>query len=174
MPENDVARGFHAQDALQRKRRDAMLLPIYDKRFSNYVLLDDFETPFVRNLQLAHIDTIATQAGRTITIDEKIVTDKSGYDAFFLETKSYDRAGWLEAGKADYLLYCLCDPAETRLQCHLLDLPELRRWSVKVFHRYPLHHETRGGDAWGRVVKVKDIEANVAFERFTAPEPAKL
>lgn len=80
----------------------------------------------------AHIDAVVERAGRSLTVEEKIV--RRAYPAFAVEThanleKSLAAGqpdGWLWTSTADLLLYAFSHPFG--LETYVMGLPELRAW----------------------------------------------
>jgi hypothetical protein len=163
---------FERDNEWQRGIRDAILLPKFYGSYAverRYVVLDKGQLASVLQKRAA-VDTIVQgQGGEAIFLEEKIVRwperDKA-YTAFALETHSctvlgHESIGWMQYGKADYLLYCFVQK-NGDLICYLIAFQKLQRWFWKRHESFPkFYNADTLNKSQGRVVPIKDVRAAV-------------
>lgn len=127
---------FFSDNEWQRKMRDAILQPYYERRFPGQYEFIEHGDP----RDVGGVDTLIN--GQT-SIDEKIVRwprDKDtgalrefGYTAFALETmsnigKGFEKDGWMVTNTVKWLLYCNASFDEQWLDCFQIDMLKLKEW----------------------------------------------
>lgn len=161
---------FQRDNEWQRRVRDEVLAPGFYGKYAmdgRYVFIDKGRLASVLQKRYA-VDTILQgKNGEAVCIEEKIVRWPGyRYTAYALETHSctkpgHESPGWMEYGKADFLLYCFVQE-NGDLDCHLIDFRELQIWfwtreeSFSVFG--PL--DTLNGSK-GRVVPIFQVRESV-------------
>lgn len=166
---------FVRDDQWQRKKRDEILTGFYGKYAleGRYVFINKSECSLLMQKRLA-VDTVLQGKNGSVCIEEKIVRWKgSPLAAFFLETESctkpgYESPGWMEYGKADYLLYCF-ETSLGDLDCYLIEFAPLQAWFSEHGRRYHRHvmPDTLNMTA-GRLVPTITVSAKAKTVRFLA------
>lgn len=167
-------REFHKDDAFQREIRNRILVPeFYGRRMNgHFVFMDKGRLANVMQRRWA-VDTIAqTSHGEAVSIEEKIVRWKGRhYTAVCLETRSCtvpgrEKTGWMEYGRADYLLYCFQQPEPEKLRCVLVEFQPLKRWFWPIRDRWPATETDQINKTRSRVVPIEDIRRAVPAWQF--------
>ena len=113
-----------------------------------------------------HIDVaIATHDHAMLGIEEKIVRGK--FERFVIETHSDTRNsppdGWIYTSAADRLLYCFT--LQSGLECHYLNMGQLRQWWQGKDGQYPVHtSRTYGWVTQYSLVPIRDVPKHEIYE----------
>jgi hypothetical protein len=170
---------YHRDMVWTRRMRDEILKPSFYGRYScdgRYVFIDKGRLATLLQKRYA-VDTIVQgKEGAAICIEEKIVRwpkRDEPYTAFTLETRSCtvpgrETPGWMQYGKADYLLYCFANRDETTLRCYLIDFAALQKWFWGRYFIYPETITEQINHTECRVVPIDHVEAHVPCWHYVA------
>jgi len=153
-------------DDYQRRRRDEMLKPFYQKfgHESRFVFMD--KGKLSERLQKEAIDTILQKEGNNIiTIEEKIVRwpgylyEKICLEFWSCTNKGYERPGWMAYGQCDFLFYCLTLSDGISALGYLMPFKKLQNWFFENnrFARYPVWVSDQFNHTECRLVSIQDV-----------------
>jgi len=159
---------FTIDDSWQKKIRDGLLKPFYQK-FSHegrFVFADKGAFAELIQKEMA-VDTIAQgRENKVLAIEEKIVRWKGKrYTAYTLETMSCtvpgrERKGWMHYAKCDYILYCF-EQEDHGVEAHLIPFPPLQKWFFECVGRFASTVTEQINKTECKIVPIADVWANV-------------